>query len=114
MNVVIVCGVLARTPSVVRVADGCEVLSLSLTVAGPPPEAVPVVVADAPAWLRDLEPGAEISVSGRVRRRFFRAGGRLASPTEVVADTVVPTRQRARLARQRDGVVRRITGPVEP
>ena len=108
MNVVLVRGVLARTPSLVRVADGGEVLSLSLTVPGDPPEAVPVVVERPPAWLRALEPGVELSVSGRVRRRFFRVGGRVASPTEVVADRVVPVRQRARVARQHDAVVRRI------
>jgi single-strand DNA-binding protein len=37
---------------------------------------------------------------GRVRRRFFRAGGTTQSRTEVVADSVVPARQakRARAA----------------
>ncbi len=108
MNIVLVRGVLARTPSIVRVADGRDVVSLSVTVAGDPPDAVPVVVEEPPAWLLDLEPGAELSISGRVRRRFFRVGGRVASPTEVVADRVVPVRQRARVARQREAVVRRI------
>lgn len=112
MNVVLVRGVLARTPTLVRVADGAEVLSLSLTVAGDPPEAVPVVVERPPEWLQGLEPGVELSVSGRVRRRFFRVGGRVASPTEVVADRVVPVRQRARVARQREAVVRRIEEAV--
>ena len=43
-----------------------------------------------------VEPGAEVVVSGRVRRRFFRAGGVTQSRTEVVADAVVATRQAKR------------------
>jgi single-strand DNA-binding protein len=36
-------------------------------------------------------------VVGRVRRRFFRAGGTTQSRTEVVADTVVPATQAKRV-----------------
>jgi len=36
-------------------------------------------------------------VVGRVRRRFFRAGERTQSRTEVVADAVVPATQRKRV-----------------
>ena len=35
---------------------------------------------------------------GRTRRRFFRAGPDTASRTEIVAERVVPLRQRARCA----------------
>jgi len=42
--------------------------------------------------------GAEVLVVGTVRRRFFRVGGATQSRTEVVADSVVPTRRRKRVA----------------
>jgi hypothetical protein len=35
-------------------------------------------------------------VVGRVRRRFYRAGGATASRTELVAERVAPVRQRVR------------------
>ena len=40
--------------------------------------------------------GAEVVVVGRVRRRFFRAGGATASRTEVVADRMISVRSGAR------------------
>jgi hypothetical protein len=36
---------------------------------------------------------------GEVRRRFFRSNGRTESRTEVVANTVLPTRRKAQVAR---------------
>lgn len=50
------------------------------------------------AQLGVLVPGAEVVVVGTVRRRFFRVGGATQSRTEVVADTVVPTRRRKQVA----------------
>ena len=41
-----------------------------------------------PAGSKTLEPGDEIVVVGRVRRRFFRAGGATASRVELEADVV--------------------------
>jgi len=57
---------------------------------------VPVVWFEAPA--RAAELAVDEQVVGRVRRRFFRAGGGTQSRTEVVADVVVAARQ-ARRAR---------------
>ena len=51
------------------------------------------------------EVGAEVVVTGHVRRRFFRAGGGTQSRTEVVADAVVPARSRARVRRAIDDAV---------
>ncbi len=52
--------------------------------------------------------GDDVVVVGRVRRRFFQAGGSVQSRTEVLADTVVATRRKvaARKAIERalDGV----------
>lgn len=42
---------------------------------------------------RGLKAGDHVFVIGRVRRRFFRAGGSTASRTEVVADQVLPVRR---------------------
>jgi single-strand DNA-binding protein len=56
---------------------------------------VPVAWFDPPAKA-SFEAGAEVVVTGYVRRRFFRSGGATQSRTEVVADTVVPANSRAR------------------
>ncbi|WP_041298269.1 single-stranded DNA-binding protein [Ilumatobacter coccineus] len=37
--------------------------------------------------------GADVVVTGTVRRRFFRAGGQTQSRTEVVVDRLVPSRR---------------------
>jgi single-strand DNA-binding protein len=60
-------------------------------------ESVPVVWYDAPASAIDLDVDERVVVVGRVRRRFFRAGGSTQSRTEVVADAVVKARQRKRV-----------------
>ena len=68
-------------------ADGRR-LSMSVPVAWNDPTA---------AQLGVLAGGSEVLVVGTVRRRFFRVGGVTQSRTEVVADAVVPTRQRKRV-----------------
>ena len=50
-----------------------------------------------PAWVEALEPGDEIVVVGRVRRRFFRAGGATASRVELEADVVARAGDRRRV-----------------
>jgi single-strand DNA-binding protein len=60
-------------------------------------ETVPVAWPDAPVNATQLEPGTEVVVLGRTRRRFFRAGGFTQSRTEVVAETVAPARQAKRV-----------------
>src|SRR5204862_7973290 len=49
---------------------------------------LPVAVWNPAWWVEALEPGAEVVVVGRVRRRFFRAAGAAASRVEVEADVV--------------------------
>ena len=53
-------------------------------------------------------------VTGRVRRRFFRAGGSTQSRTEVVADVVVPTRQRKKAKQAVDAAVDELCRVIEP
>lgn len=109
-NAVILRGVVHRAPEQRELDSGAVVLSFDLatneeTAAR---ELVPV------AWQRpamssegttrgasgglEVVAGIEVVVTGRVRRRFFRAGGATQSRTEVIADEVVPVRQRRRAA----------------
>ncbi len=80
--------------------DRLVALELSVTRAGLKAESVPVVWHDAPTAAEAFDVDQSVVVLGRVRRRFFRTGGRTESRTEVVADVVVPARQakRARAA----------------
>jgi single-strand DNA-binding protein len=91
MNVVVLKGILARPAQDVELPSGSRLLSLEVTVrrAEGPAEPVPVAWFDAPAWATSLDAGTPVAVLGRVRRRFFRAGGITQSRTEVVASKVV-------------------------
>ena len=96
MNVVLLQGVLSREPDIRSLPSGDQVASFDLTVRdeGCETDVVPVSWHDAPASALDkLEVGSDVVVTGRVRRRFFRAGGATQSRTEVVAAAVVPSRQ---------------------
>ena len=110
MNVTIVQGTLSRPPDTRELASGSTVHSYSVTVRPHegPAETVPVSWFDPPAAARRLAEGDEVLVTGRVRRRFFRAGGRTQSRTDVVADAVVRTSARVRAARALDAARDRI------
>ena len=102
LNVVAVAGRLSRPAEQRVLPSGATIVSLELTVrsgAGRA-ETVPVTWSDPPAWATTLDVEEEILVAGRVRRRFFRAGGATQSRTEVVAERVVrlPGARRARVA----------------
>jgi|SRR5690349_11561441 len=58
---------------------------------------LPVAVWNPAQWVEALEPGAEVVVVGRVRRRFFRAAGAAASRVEVEADIVARAGDRRRV-----------------
>lgn len=100
-NLSILVGILSRDPEVRRLPSGDAVVGLELTVRheGRPAESVPVAWPMAPeraaSWAAGWAAGEELLVIGRVRRRFFRAGGATQSRTEVVAKAVVPTRRAA-------------------
>ena len=101
-NVVVLAGRLARPAEVRELPSGDRLVAYEITVArqGARAESVPVVWFEAPPSAADHDVDDQVVVVGRVRRRFFRAGGATQSRTEVVADTVVPARQvkRARAA----------------
>jgi len=58
---------------------------------------VPVSVAAPPAWMEEVDNGAELVLVGTVRRRFFRAGGATASRVEIHADVIARGRDRRKL-----------------
>ena len=101
MNIVVVKGVLSRAPEVRELPSGDRRGQFEVTVRDPerPTASVPVAWFDPPERVLALAAGAEVVVTGEVRRRFFRAGGRTASRTEVVATAVVPVGRRARVER---------------
>ena len=109
-NVVVVKGSLARPASDRVLPSGDRLVTLDVTVPGAVKpdgtpgraESVPAAWFAAPAWLLDLEAGEELVLVGRVRRRFFQAGG-LQSRTEVVVEEGAPARRTATAA----GLVRR-------
>ncbi|MGH3369597.1 MAG: single-stranded DNA-binding protein, partial [Nocardioidaceae bacterium] len=85
MNVVVVRGRLSRPAAERVLASGDRLVALEVTVPTPGAraETVPVVCIDAPPAVALLDADEEVLVMGRVRRRFFRAGGGTASRTEV-------------------------------
>jgi len=103
-------GRLARPAQQRILPSGARLVTLEVTVArrDGPAESVPVAWFDAPAWAASLDTDAAVVVTGRVRRRFFQAGGYTQSRTEVVADRVVQarfaTRARAAMAEMGAGI----------
>lgn len=115
MNVVILRGTLSRPPSTRPLPSGDQLVTLEVTTRPPEgrAESVPVIWPGGPERLLRLEAGAEVVVTGRVRRRFFRAGGATASRTEVLADAVWPAHHAARVARVLDQAVAQVGVPAE-
>lgn len=115
MNVSIVRGTLSHPPDTRVLASGTTVVSYDVTVRPDegPAETVPVTWFDPPTAATSLVEGDEVLVTGRVRRRFYRAGGRTQSRTDVVADEVVRTRAKVRAARALQAAVDRL-GVADP
>jgi single-strand DNA-binding protein len=109
VNIVVLIGTVSRDPETRDLppgsALGSQVVSFDLSTVAPDgrAEAVPVSCIDPPAAVAQHRAGEELVVAGRVRRRFFRAGGVTQSRTEVVAEQIVPLRhvKRSRSALER-------------
>lgn len=97
INLTVLVGHLTRAPELRSLPSGDSVLTLELTMRsdGSPTESAPVAWFAPPHQAMGWAVGEEVLVIGRTRRRFFRAGGVTQSRTEVVADTVTPTRRAA-------------------
>jgi single-strand DNA-binding protein len=101
MNVTVVTGHLTRPPDRRTLPSGEEVVSYDLSVVSGEDraESVPVAWPAPPPSATQLDVGEALLVVGRVRRRFFRAGGSTQSRTEIVASAVLPLRRRAAVKR---------------
>jgi len=97
-NVALLIGRLARPAEPRDLPSGDRLVQYEVTTPSETgrAESMPVVWFDAPASAEDYDVDEKVVVVGRVRRRFFRAAGGTQSRTEVVADAVVPARQRKR------------------
>lgn len=115
-NLSILVGTLTRAPEPRALPSGDVVLSLELSVRSGtgPAESVPAAWFRAPARAVGWTAGEELAVVGRVRRRFFRAGGATQSRTEVVVTTAVPTRRAAAAGRALGEAVAELTGAGPP
>jgi len=100
-NVTVLVGTLSRPPALRPLRSGEVVLDLEVMVRpeGGPGESVPVAWYDPPEGAADWLLGEELVVTGRTRRRFFKAGGHTQSRTEVVADVALPARRAAAVRR---------------
>lgn len=99
-NVVVLIGRLARPAETRQLPSGDRLVAYEVTVERPGEraETVPVVWVNAPASAGDHDVDERMLVVGRVRRRFFRAGGGTQSRTEVVAEAVVNAKHGKRAA----------------
>ena len=97
LNLPVLCGHVSRAPEEVALASGDLLVRYEVTVprADERADTVPVVAVSPPAHARGLEPGTEVVVVGRTRRRFWSAGGATRSQVEVLATDVLPARRKA-------------------
>lgn len=118
MNVVILQGRLSRAPSTRTLPSGDELTSFEVTTPAAADDgradSVPVTWLRAPRRAREIAAGAEVVVTGRIRRRYFTAAGATASRTEVVAEAVVPVSQRATVSRHLTRALARAGGAPMP
>lgn len=98
-NLVVLRGLIRRDPEFRLLASGDELMSLDLTVRSDdgPAESVPVVWPNPAAAAVKFVEGDDVVVVGRIRRRFFRAGGSTATRTEVHADKILSARSGVRI-----------------
>jgi hypothetical protein len=101
MNIAIVRGTVLREPTERTLATGQRVVSIDVNVSYDerPNENLEVVWVDPPKNLLVPRQNNEIVAIGRVRRRFFKTANGIASRQEVVAETVLTSRQTSRINR---------------
>jgi hypothetical protein len=101
MNIAVVRGVVLREPVELDLSTGRLVsLAVSVSYEDGPAETVEVVWPDAPNLSKLPRLGMEVFVAGRIRRRFFQVNGKVAGKTELVADTVLTSRQTRQINRR--------------
>jgi single-strand DNA-binding protein len=98
VNVVVVRGTVSSPPDVRVLPSDAVLAQLQIsTRLEAETLSMPVAVWSPASWVESLEPGDEVVVVGRVRRRFFRAAGAAASRVEVEAEVVARARDRRRV-----------------
>jgi single-strand DNA-binding protein len=111
MNVVILKGTLSRPAEVRELPSGDLLVAYEVTTRTEGEKADTVPVTWAGTHDKSLfDSGEEVVVTGRVRRRYFRAGGVTQSRTEVVAAAVVRATEVTRAQRLVDDVLAGVTG----
>jgi single-strand DNA-binding protein len=99
LNLAVVRGVCSSAPEI-RVLDSGTALAVLQVTARPSDGtavSVPVVSWNPPAGVERLDVGDEIVAVGRVRRRFYQAGGGAASRVEVEAEVLARASDRRRV-----------------
>ena len=110
VNLAVVRGTVSSPPEVRVLPSDTRLVQLQLTTRLETETlSMPVSVFSPAAWVEALEPGDEIVVVGRVRRRFFRAGGATASRVELDAEVVARGSDRRRV----EAVLRRANAALE-
>jgi single-strand DNA-binding protein len=110
LNLAIVRGTVSSPPEVRVLPSDTKLVQLQVTTRLPEETlSMPVSVWNPAAWVEEVESGDEIVVVGRVRRRFFRAGGATASRVELEADFVAKASDRRRVR----AAVRRANSALE-
>ncbi len=109
-NVAVVRGVVTRGPQTRTLPSGALVAEFDINghADAKTADSVPVSVADPNATVLALEAGANVTVIGRVSRRFYRSGGATVSRTEILAHRVLPQRLRRRTEKALASVIAEI------
>ena len=110
LNLAVVRGTVSSAPEVRVLPSDATLVQLQVTTRLVDETlSMPVSCFNPAAWVEELEPGDEIVVVGRVRRRFFRAGGATASRVELEAGFVARAGDRRRVR----AALRRATEALE-
>ncbi len=110
MNLAVVRGAVSSPPEVRVLPSDTRLVQLQVTTRLETETlSMPVSCLKPAAWVEALEPGDEIVVVGRVRRRFFRAGGATASRVELEAEVVARANDRRRV----EAALRRVHTTLE-
>jgi single-strand DNA-binding protein len=110
LNLAVVRGTVSSAPEVRVLPSDTTLVQLQVTTRlADETLSMPVSCFNPAPWVEELEPGDEVVVVGRVRRRFFRAGGATASRVELDAGFVARAGDRRRVR----AALRRATEALE-
>ncbi|HXY91311.1 MAG TPA: single-stranded DNA-binding protein [Acidimicrobiia bacterium] len=111
LNLSLVCGPCSAAPELRVLESGTRLASLAVRCPAGEERAtsVPVTVWDPPAWVEALEPGDEVVVVGRLRRRFYQRPGGVGSRVDVEAELI----GRARDRRRREAALKRAEAALD-